>query len=487
MKEWVRSLEIGVEEVILASIIILNIFDAFEILPPDLDYIKKIISWSALAVMFAETRLDRVLAGTKDLRANYLLIGGFFLLTLKNLTGYAMSVIHESSTFLYNFYSALIQYATQIEYLGILFGVSLLLAACARLATKGIHRPSMGYALLQRPLKKFFPSFLLLFGLSIIFFIGVFNVAMEWLAIAIDAPLLMVGLALFILHLFRSHKFQWKNSLLSKFGSFGISLYEKVILSLERRRQLYQVAAAVLVLHGVTDSLIFLWPAIFGVGDQLYLASLPGVHPSFWQLLSGPILNQGAQIITYLANIFALGFILCFPTMLWFEEFQKKLTHLSKKLTLFIVFCILLALLTPAFSLSIAHTTNVYGINIALLVLEGAFLLEKVLIAGLTTLLIGLWVKKKSHEHLLQGSLIAVTVTSYCAYILAYHSAIGKYYQEVLPLLFSQNSLLAILFVLFALATISILLAGLVGLTKITLHHMQRHHILHKHHTKKKT
>mgnify|MGYP001007668141 CR=1 FL=1 len=85
--EVVKTLEFGVEEGILFAITILNFLDAFEIIGSDLDYVKKIISWTALGILVYKTSPSKLFVGFQRKTMDLLLIAAYFLMILKNYIG----------------------------------------------------------------------------------------------------------------------------------------------------------------------------------------------------------------------------------------------------------------------------------------------------------------------------------------------------------------------------------------------------------------
>lgn len=474
MRSWIKSLEIGIEEILLFIIIILNILDAFEILPADLDYIKKIISWSALTYMLVHARIDKVIAGQNERTAANLLISGFFLLTVKNLIAYASSA--ESSLFLNDFYAFLIQNATIIEYMGFILGCSLIFAGVLRLSTKGISKPSLSYALTHKTTTSLTRAILPILFFTILFFIGIFNILMEWLAIAIDAPLLMIGLVVFILHVFRQHKMSLSPTLLSKLGSYGFDVYEKIIHRLEHRKYLLPIAAGIVTLYGLTDALIYLWPAIFGVGDPLYLHATTVAHPTIWSLLSTQSLTQLlASTVIYLSNVYIVGFVLVIPFLLWKSSLTHTPLRFSKHLGIITVCTGLITLLQPVVKIQIIQSATILGFDIFFI--GKTVLLDWVLFAGIIAIALELFAPRWA----IQSSIITVAMTTYITYILTYLVLLVEYYISAISFSFQGS-----IFLLFALATIIIIAAGVFGLVQLFWHELskQKHHFYKAHTTR---
>ena len=114
----VKRLEFGAEEFILLGIIILNVLDAFEIIGSDLDYIKKIISWTALGMLIYKASPSKIFVGWRKKSMDGVLLTAYFLMIIKNLISYAYVAVDSASSFLLPFYQFLILHAVTIELVG---------------------------------------------------------------------------------------------------------------------------------------------------------------------------------------------------------------------------------------------------------------------------------------------------------------------------------------------------------------------------------
>src|SRR3989338_1652799 len=77
------------EELILLLIIFLNIDDFLELISPEWDYIKKIISWTALGYLLYKASLTHLFFGEKHKRLDLMLVLAYFFMTMKNFINYA--------------------------------------------------------------------------------------------------------------------------------------------------------------------------------------------------------------------------------------------------------------------------------------------------------------------------------------------------------------------------------------------------------------
>ncbi|MCB1084352.1 MAG: hypothetical protein KDK61_08575, partial [Simkania sp.] len=256
----VKRLEFGAEEFILLGIIILNVLDAFEIIGSDLDYIKKIISWTALGMLIYKASPSKIFVGWRKKSMDGVLLTAYFLMIIKNLISYAYVAVDSASSFLLPFYQFLILHAVTIELVGLYIGLFLILVASFNLSLRTpLLAPSLLHLMradkVKHNTKTFFLHFFSLVFISLGFFLVFFNLVMEWLAIAIDAPLLMIALVSYFFIIIKHREKFSPGSFLSRFGDFGSNFYKGVMEHLRYKRAFLRVISGLLILHIITDML----------------------------------------------------------------------------------------------------------------------------------------------------------------------------------------------------------------------------------------
>lgn len=188
-----------IEELILVLLIALNVLDFFEIIPAELDYVKKIISWVVLGYIMYKIDLTNIFFGSSHRSVDLFLVISYLFLILKNFTAYAMISVNDS-LYLTSFYELVALNASIIELAGFYIGgISLLLISFYYATRFPIKAPSVMHVIHEegvppRHFGKLALRFFTIFMVLIAFFVIVFNLIMEWLAIAVDAPLLIAGI-----------------------------------------------------------------------------------------------------------------------------------------------------------------------------------------------------------------------------------------------------------------------------------------------------
>jgi len=86
------------DEIILLGLIILNVIDFLEIINPDLDYIKKIISLSALAYLLVRASITSLFTGTRKIWLDITIILTYVMLSIKDLLSYSVAAVSQMSS-----------------------------------------------------------------------------------------------------------------------------------------------------------------------------------------------------------------------------------------------------------------------------------------------------------------------------------------------------------------------------------------------------
>lgn len=479
-----KKAEQRIELLILVLLIILQIADFLEILPGDLDYVKKIISWTALGYIFIKASLSTILFGHKKSRFDTGIILTYFLFVVKDLIGYAGVAIEEVVIF-EEFYSFLLANSFLIEKYCFYLGGILLLFISLYMALKfSIKKPSFMAILHEtgKPPKtttKFILRFFTVFIVLVAFFVIIFNLAAEWLAIVLDAPLAVIAILLYLFVIIRHHKKFHVKHFIYKIGSVGEEFYENFIKMFHYKRSLYLGIMGLLALHLLTDVGVFIIPYIVGLKDVLYFGQLGEGHTPLIQLLTGDLSSLSgiaipSLIITYLFNVIAMLFLLILPTFIWYRFFKKKHLHVSRT-SLALVFSSLLCFaLTPAFFIKRIKLRGLVGVDILTQsILKSSSIIDSViqnreaaiiLVAALSIILgLVLWIlefnKKIEKDIFVIAVLIGLVFFGF--YTFYYFMSFWQYYLNTIIFLFKSNEvLIGVYFILFAIITLLFYIGG---------------------------
>lgn len=476
-EELVKKLEFGIEELILLSIIILNVFDAFEILGSDWDYIKKIISWTALGILVYKVSPSKLFVGFRKKNLDKILIIGYFLMIIKNIISYAFVAVNDASHFLKPLYSFLILYASTIEEIGLYIGLFLILVVSFNLALRTpLKAPSLLHLMradkIKHDAKTFFLHFFSLIFIAIGFFLVFFNLVMEWLAIGIDAPLLMISLVIYFFFIIKHHNKFTPGSFLSKFGDFGSDFYKGVLEHIRYKHTFLRIISGMLILHILTDMLTFIWNYIFGIGDALYF-NLIGPHPSFVQLVSSDLSVSWLTGIIHFSNLVGLFFLMITPIIMWLIMYFNKKIKLNNQALIFIFYSLIVLILNPTFQITALGKNFIYGVDITGILAGTNQILPfswTIIIASLIALIVS-----RIHLKSLKVILVIASKVFFVMYAGLYFFSLASYYWVTIPHLISSIPFLGFIFIIFFIITILFYVVGIISFLSDTHKHLEEH------------
>ncbi len=364
-----------IEEFILLLIILLNIFDFFKLLPGDLDFAKKVISWAIIAYLLYKISIARVIFGKKH-NVRWLdlsLIISYFLLFLKNLTGFAISTAKES----YLTKPLLDILANNAQFIDMasfhLGGIALIILSLYLAYFMEIKKNSLMNIIKEKGKVQgfidFFGRSVVIFLIFISFFIIIFNLMMEWLAMAVDAPLLILALLIYLFIIIRHHKKFNAKTLIFKLGSVGEEFYEKFVHLFDNKKKIFLAISGLLILHLLTDLGIFIVPYLTGLKDLFYFSNLGEGHYIIWKLLIVDLANYSgfgffSVIWIYIFNIIAILFFFLMPVVIWYRLYKGKGFRVTDwELSLFFS-SVLVFILSPIFIISRISNQSLIGVDI---------------------------------------------------------------------------------------------------------------------------
>ncbi|MDA1196714.1 MAG: hypothetical protein O2779_01990 [Nanoarchaeota archaeon] len=334
------SLKHRLEELFLLGIVLLQISDFLEFLPEDLDFAKKLLSWAILGYLFYKASITHILFGNKKRSVDIIILLAYVLFIVKNVVAIA-HIGAEHAEFFHALFAWIVNNTVILEKYAFIAAGAILLTLSLVLATTLEIKKNSFMAIIHEegPPKKTVPTilhrFTTIFLALVGFFILVFNLATEWLAIAIDAPLAMFGILFYFFIIIRYHKHFNTSGFLHKIGNMGESFYEKFLEMIANKKTVLLALMGLLALHALTDVANFFIPYLIGIKDALYFEQLGPNHTSLIYLFLQDI--QGQALLTtmftaiiYLGNLIAMFFFLVLPTFIWYRFFNGRLIHVAK-------------------------------------------------------------------------------------------------------------------------------------------------------------
>ncbi|MFO7710228.1 MAG: hypothetical protein R6V53_00520 [Candidatus Woesearchaeota archaeon] len=463
-----RRLKHWFEDIFVIALILLNIFDFLEILGGELDFFKKILSWVMLGYLMYHVNLAKIIFGKnmhedihghkigfKPRDIDLLIILSYFLLIFKNMTHFAHVAIEEEvAPFVQVILEGLVQHSMQINGATFFFGGLLLFFIALFMSIRyDIKAPSIMSILheeggpsssLGQILKRFVTSFVILCG----FYVVVFNFFMEWLAFAVDAPLLVFGLFFYVFLIVRMRKHLDAESFLHKVGSFGEGFYEKFLELFYTKKGLVLGVTGMLVLHLLTDIGNFLMPYILGFHDALYFSSLSeAAHQPFITLLSEQLSGLGfadaaGVVMIYLLNIIGAFLLFLAPGYFWLKAYRRERPHVPVWLLGVFFMCVVVMILSPVLTMTSISGSVLTGVDIQTHKAEPVFpYLVVVLIGAGAGIVMGI-LGYLSRQGIMALGITFVNVFFFW-YVKLFAFDLGRQYMNMLGSLLSQGTVVS--------------------------------------------
>jgi len=562
IKRGMHYLVQSFEELLLIGILFLNVFDFLEYINPDWDYVKKIVSLTALGYLMYKASLTRIFFGVKKKKIDGLIIGSYFLLSLKDLVSYSQAIIGELKIKGAQYWATLIpvskpppgsqiiEITTPLQNVslegmnqipvntalnnltnafsikpGLLFdtndifvrlndagslfylmeprfishrwhnlflennfmlqkwaliiGIGLLMIISLYLAFRSrISSPSLMHLIQEegdppQEFSKKISRFLIVMTVLTFFYIAIFNLTVEWLALAIDAPLVMIAIFFYLLLWLKHHTKFSPESMVYRIGNFGEEFYQKFIELFYTRRGVILGLSGMLVLHLLTDIGNYLVPYVIGLKDAFYFSQLGPHHTplfSLADLLTGSanslamselpgmlnIVDKIGLIGIYGLNILALFFLLIAPALVWYTVFSDKEIRIP---SIVIALCVVSAvafLLVPAFRFGRIATSSLAGIDVmtrSIVPTSGAsigLLYTSLIVLGIIIFYLS---HLKTFRKMLISSILLGMLAFFALYVLIFFIDTAAYYITIITETFIHGiySLSAIMLYFFGL------------------------------------
>ncbi|MBU1705082.1 MAG: hypothetical protein KJ922_06990, partial [Nanoarchaeota archaeon] len=230
------------------------------------------------------------------------------------------------------------------------------------------------------------------------FFAIVFNLITEWLAVALDAPLVVIGIFAYLFLIIGRHKHFKTETLVYKLGEFGENFYTKFIELFHYKKTIYLGIMGMLALHLLTEVGNFIIPYLIGLKDAFYFEGLQeaGHTPLIFHYFKDIIAAQGLHKITfslaYAFNYIAILFLLVVPAYLWYKMFKQSKFHFAKCVQSLVIASILTFLTLPMLKLEKITSQALVGVDIQTRSLETTFFInnylpDKLLVIAITVIL----------------------------------------------------------------------------------------------------
>ncbi|MBR9693205.1 hypothetical protein GOV07_04750, partial [Candidatus Woesearchaeota archaeon] len=235
------------------------------------------------------------------------------------------------------FYNSLIMHGGIIERVSFLLGAAVLLIlglyAALRFPVK--ERSVLGVLHEHGPISGIGHGIIRIFSVLFVmaaFFVLIFNLVVEWLAIAVDAPLAMIGISVYLLLAVqfhrKTHRHFKEGEVLEKVGGFGTNFLKDFAKLFTSKDTVLIGISGLLVLHLVVDIGTFIIPYITGFVDPLYFGHLGAGHDTIPALMdaawSGDLVRNLSVFSIYAFNTIGILALLGLPAYIWYKIFRLR-------------------------------------------------------------------------------------------------------------------------------------------------------------------
>jgi len=459
------------EEAILILIILLNVLDFFEILPADIDFAKKILSWTALGYILYKASLTKIFFNNQKRSVDILLIISYFMLIFKNIIIFSSGIKDEFFVF-YDFQKFILNNFPVLElYSTIIGSIMILILAIYSSICINVKKPSLMHIIQEEgkpnTLFRYAVRVITIYLVYVAFFVVVFNLIMEWLAITIDAPIIMIALLFYLFIVIRHYRKYKAESLIYRIGEFGEIFYEKLISLFHYKKTIFLGISGMVVLHLLTDAISFIIPYIFIFRDTLYFTQLGAGHDALLtlfleQIRNLPFLEQFSLFFIYLLNLIGILFFLIMPSIFWYIAFTRKNFYLSKFKIGLIFSSILVFILAPVFNISRLIHSSILGVdiktNFANNILYNNF--SHILFFAFIFFL-AIYFLSNYYKNVMIYAIILMSLIFFAYYIYLFFTSLTLYYTDIIGTLFiTSHFILSFYFLLFLTINILFYIAG---------------------------
>ena len=471
-----KGFAVSIGEIILIIMIYFNIIDFLNVMPPEMDYFNKILSWIGLAVLIYGVSPTKIFFGKKHKFYDIVIIIAYFFLVMKNVTSWAQVSVEETTGSLRSLQELILAQSNFFEITSIVIGVSLLvILAVVFASTLEIYSPSTLDIIHEsgkpsrNPLK-FLLRFLSIFVVLVGFFVIVFNLLLEWLALAIGSPLVVIGIGgYFIFSIRFKSKFK-ASKFIYAMANFGNDFYNE-FLYLFQSRKIYLGIIGMLIFHLLTDIGNFMIPYLTTIKNDMYFGLVRENHTPIITLFLQEIPKIGNSevlglTVSYIANSFLLLSLLVIPGFIWYKLSKKKPIEFNSIFLTMFYFSIPFFLLSPLFKFKTFNQAGLRGVDILSqeILKNTAYTLNSILVLASIVGLMVFWLTFTRFKPMLYITTFFLSCGFFGYYIYLYFTDMTAYFIETVSYLMSSSEYITGGFmVMLLLITILFYLGGFIS------------------------
>lgn len=270
--------------------ILLNIVDFLNLLEGDLDFFKKLLSWTIIGYIFYKVSLTKIFIGKTIRSYDLAYIFAFCLMIIPRTLTYYIELIGKNfeSFHVFGTFLEIINGLQGSNYLfqniPLVIGFLLIIFISIRLISKYKYEEEsfLGSFNFSDYFKFIKLDIFLLIIISLFFGIFIFNMFMEWFALAVDAIILVLGLFYYLFKYLHNHTNNKFTEYLQITSNTGNEFYSNLILAFSNKKTFLIGISFLLTLHLMVDTGVYLVPYTLGTENGLYFGQLGDNHNPFF-------------------------------------------------------------------------------------------------------------------------------------------------------------------------------------------------------------
>ena len=363
-----------IEEFLLLYLLWSDISGFLGVLPADFEYIDKLIAWLVIGLLFYHLSLTRILFGHKNPLEDMVILISFFLLVIKNNFVIIKELVRES-IFLTDYFAFMLKNTIIIEKTAFYIAGLLLLSIALYTAKKlSIKKPSIMHLIHEegKPPKAYsriFVRFITVFLVLISFFIIIFNLFIEWIGYLQDDAITILSIVLVVVIINKHSSRLSEYRIFMRINNISEKFIDKTFEFLKTKRHIFIASSGILVLHLLTDFIVFIFPLFIGKISISYLGTLEANHPTIFQLAIEDILQASGLdrfyfFYLYTVELIAIIFLMIFPLYIWYLYYCEKEIKINDRIIALFFASLVAYILAPIFKLTSISRGNILGVDI---------------------------------------------------------------------------------------------------------------------------
>lgn len=357
---------------LLLSFILLNIldfFNFFSLISPytgDVDFFKKILSWSLIYYLFASLSLTKILTGFRTKLYDWFLLTAAGLITFPSILIFYLRNIDFELYYIFSFIinEYFLIFLLEHSIVFVTFGIVLLVVMSVYIFLKQpVHKESLIGSFNLDPDNYFsqINKFAIIIIFIFFFVYTIFKFFMEWFALAVDAALIVIGVGYYVyIYIFKHKKNLSLDSFLKDIINTGNDFFKQLILFLQDKKTFFITISLLITIHLLVDLGVYIIPFATGIDNGLYniLGGDNDIKPLF--SLSGSIIEEQYynlfqnsnfeivpslvlfiflvfELIIFLVYILLFFIFLTLPFYILFLNLKGDVFIPSKKMILFVL------------------------------------------------------------------------------------------------------------------------------------------------------